>query len=163
MMAEERAARRPMGGRCLLILLAAGFCGLVFNLAMPQGIGFLPKEVSDPKWEPVSLSGARALWEEGSLFVDAREPNDYRAGRVQKAVNLYPTGFALIFPLLKEQLASAGRVVVYGRSRGYFPAAFVAQKLKENGIGKVMVLDTSFDNWQKAGYPVTRPRRRSAK
>ena len=162
-MMEEERSRRPLGGRCLFILFLAGFCGLVFNLVMPQGIGFLPKEVSSPKWEPVSLSNARALWEEGALFVDAREPGDYRAGRVKKAVNLYPTEFKLIFPLLKEQLAGTRKVVVYGRSRGYFPAAFVAQKLKENGIGRVLVLELPFEDWQKAGYPVTRPRRRSSK
>ncbi len=142
------------------ILLLAALSGLLFNVLMPQGIGWLPPEVSHPRWQEVSLSRARALWEQGALFVDARDPGLYQVARVKGAVNIYPAEMGLLLRLLQAKLKKAPALVVYGRSFSRFPAATVAQELKRRGFGQVLVMKAPFREWRLAGYPTTEPRRR---
>jgi len=146
---------------CGLILAAALLLGLACNLFMPQGIGWLPPWISRPLWQPVGLAPAAALHRQGALFVDARDPSQYKAARVRGALSLYPSELKLIYPLLKDTLAQAPLVVVYGRSRSRFPAAEIGQFLRGQGLGRVYVLQEDFAAWRAAGLPVQAPRRRS--
>ena len=59
---------------CLGILAFSALAGLVFNLVMPQGIGWLPAEVASPRWGAVDLAEAHRLYQAGARFVDARDP-----------------------------------------------------------------------------------------
>ncbi len=146
--------------RCLLILAMAAAAGLAFNLAAPQGIGWLPAEVSRPLWQAVGLSRARELQKAGALFIDARDPGRYRAGRVRGALSLPPEEFGRYYPMLRAQLKQAATLVVYGRSRSRWPAAWVAQELARRGHGRVLVLSATLEQWRAAGYPFKAPRRR---
>lgn len=154
------AGRRSLGRGMLGILLLAALSGLLFNALMPQGIGWLPREVSQPRWQEVSLSRARALWEQGALFVDARDPGQYQLARVKGAVSIYPSEMGLLLRLLQSKLKKAPALVVYGRSFSRFPAAIVAQELKRRGFDRVLVMKAPFEEWRLAGYPTTEPRRR---
>ncbi len=144
-----------------IILLAAAALGLAFNLVMPQGIGWLPPWLSAPRWQPVSLQQAADMHQKGVLFVDARDPGDYKSARVRGAVSLYPAELKLLYPLLKKTLAAAPAVVVYGTYTSRFPAAEVGQFLKDQGLGKVYVLGEPFMAWRAASLPVKAPRRRA--
>ena len=138
---------------CLLILLAAGGTGILFNLAAPQGIGWLPREVARPLWREIDLARAQRLWQEGVLFVDARDPGHYKLAHVRRAVGLNPQEWEILYPLLRPQLKGAAQVVVYGRSLSRFPAATVAQRLAQDGVGQVWVLGATFEQWRQAGLP----------
>lgn len=150
-----------LAAACGLILAAALALGLAFNLVMPQGVGWLPPWVSRPLWQPTGLPQAAALHRQGALFVDARDPSQYKTARVRGALSLYPSELKLIYPLLKDTLAKAPLVVVYGRSRSRFPAAQIGQFLRGQGLSRVYVLQEDFAAWQAAGLPVSTPRRRS--
>ncbi len=143
----------------VLILAAAAAAGLAFNLAMPQGIGRLPAYVSQPRWRAVGLEQAVGLREKGALLVDARDPGDYKQARAAGAVNLYPGGLELLWPLLRDTLRAAPAVLVYGRYRSRWPAAQVAQFLRERGLERVYVLKADLAAWRAAGLPVKAPRR----
>jgi rhodanese-related sulfurtransferase len=142
-----------------LILVVAASAGLVFNLAMPQGIGWLPAYVSQPRWREVGLDEAARLHKDGALLVDARDPGDYKQARAAGAVNLYPGGLDLLWPLLKDTLGAAQAVLVYGRYRSRWPAAQVAQFLRKRGLERVYVLKADLAAWRAAGLPVKAPRR----
>lgn len=160
---EPTPARPPLGSTlitCLMILLAATGLGLAFNWLAPQGIGLLPEEVANPRWQTVDLSQAHALHGQGALFIDARDPGDYRAGRVRGAISLPPAEYSRYYPMLKSQIAGAKTLVIYGRSHSRWPAAWVAQELAKDGHGQVKVMQASPEQWQKAGHPYKTPRRR---
>lgn len=144
---------KSMSGPFWLILVLAGLSGLLFNMLTPQGVGFLPSAVTDPKWQPVSLSQARLLWSQGALFIDARDPGQYREAHVRGAMNLYPQDMKLLYKFLAKKITSAPQVVIYGKSFSRFPAARVAQFLTGQGV-KVRVLGRPFKDWLLAGYPV---------
>ncbi len=152
-------SKRSLTAPFLGILALAAVLGLMFNLLSPRGIPWQPEELTNPLWREMPLAEARQLQGGEVLFVDAREPELYREGRIQRAVNLYPREYELLVRLLRPQLEKAPRVVVYGNDYGYQPAAYVAQRLIREGFREVYVLGTSFENWRKAGYPVAQPRR----
>ena len=140
---------------CLRILLASIACGFLFNWLMPQGIGFLPEEVSNPLWQPIALNAAFKRLNRGSLFVDARDPIQYKQAHILNAINLPPADLDLFFPILKQQLSNARSIVVYGRTFSSWPAATIAQYLRKQGINKVYVLHDTFVQWKEAGYPTS--------
>ena len=119
--------RLPVIPVCVGILVVAMGLALLFNLVMPQGIGLLPPEIADPLWKPVDLAGAKKLQGEGALMVDARQPADYKEARVRGAVNLPPQEIKNLWPLLKETILAAKKVVVYGRGFSAYPGATIGQ------------------------------------
>lgn len=141
------------------VVVLAGFLGLAFNWLMPQGIAFLPPEVAKPLWTTATPLQGRKLMAQGAALVDANNAGDYKKAHVKGAVNLYPKDFKLLFPLLKPQLATAPAVLVYGRSLSRYPAASIAQLLKENGLPRVLVLPADLKELAQAGYPMRQRRR----
>jgi rhodanese-related sulfurtransferase len=145
--------------RCFYLLLIAMSAGTLFNLAAPQGIGFLPPEITNSLWEPVHIQRAADLWKQKAAFVDAREPGEYQRSQIRGAVNLYPSELHLLYPLLEKFLRQKETILVYGKSFSRFPAATIAQFLKQKGYGKVLVMEATFEDWKKAGLPVREVKR----
>ncbi len=149
----------PLLLSCIIILMVAAASGLIFNLVMPQGVGWLPSYVSRPLWQKADLVEAVRLQKQGAMLVDARDAGDYKLARAAGAVNLYPDEIKLLWPLLKQTLSAAPAVVVYGRYTSRWPAARIGQFLRKQGLPKVYVLDQGLDAWRAAGLPVKTPRR----
>lgn len=141
------------------MIIIAVAAGLAFNLLTPQGIGWLPSYMAQPQWQAVDLAQAAKLQKEGAVLVDARDPGDYKSARAAGAVNLYPEEIKLLWPLLEPTLRGAPAVVVYGRYLSRWPAAQVAQFLREQGLPKVYVMQGGLTEWQAAGLAVMSPRR----
>ena len=146
---------------CLMILAAAGICGLLFNLTAPQGVGLSPEAVTNPLWDRIELPQAQSLHQSGALFVDARDVDHYQVARIRGAVSLSPAEWDILYPLLRSTLSDASAVVVYGRTLSRFPAAVTAQKLKREGLRNVHVVSEPIEALRDAGLPISEPRRRS--
>lgn len=147
--------------RSLLIVVLAAAAGFAFNMLAPQGVGILPPEVADPLWQPIGMTEADGLRGKGAMFVDARDPGDYKLAHIRGAVNLNREEWSKLYPLLKDVLHAAPTLVVYGRSRSRYPAAWVAQQLRKNGLADVRVMQATFDQWREAGLPLRAKRRRA--
>jgi rhodanese-related sulfurtransferase len=159
-MTQERSNLLPA---CGFILALAVICALAFNLLMPQGIGILPPEMKNPLWQWVSPQEAAKLYDQGVLFVDARDPGKYKLAHIKGAVNLYPEELEGVFKLLKRKFVDAGMVVVHGRKFSTFPAAIVAQNLRQKGLKKVLVVKGDLEELKAAGLPLRLPRRRASR
>jgi len=144
---------------CLIILLASAACAWLFNAFMPQGIGMTPAHVSHPLWRAVSLGRAAQMYGQGALFVDARDPGQYKRSHIRGAVNLSPVEREYLYPLLKPSLEAAKQIVVYGRGVSRFPAAEIGQFLRQQGFGEVWVMEAGLDEWRAAGNPLREPKR----
>jgi rhodanese-related sulfurtransferase len=144
---------------CGLILAVAVVLGGLFNLVMPQGVGWLPPEVASPLWQRLPAAEALALVKDGALLLDAREAGDYAQARVRGALKLPSGEIAKLYPLMRPIIAEAPAVVVYGQSTSRFPAASVAQHLRREGYLRVYVAEGCLDSLEKAGFAIQRPRR----
>lgn len=154
-----RARPYPFVKVCLLVLAAAVAGGFVFNLLMPQGIGWLPPEIASPRYALAGLEKVKELHAAGALFVDARDAGSYAQARLRGAVKLPAEELAQIFPLLRPTLEAAPALVVYGRSLSRFPAAKVGQFLVEQGFKEVWVSEYCLDSLQEAGLAVQQRRK----
>lgn len=155
---ELKRQLKPMA----LILACALGLGFLFNLVMPQGLGWLPQAVSQPLWQPVARDQAREMIKNGAMLIDARPAGDYSQARVRGALKLPHDEIAKLYPLMKPLIAQAPAVVVYGQTFSRFPAATVAQHLRAQGHEKVFVVEGSLETLEKSGFPIQRPRRGAA-
>ena len=152
---ELKRQLKPMA----LILACALGLGFLFNLVMPQGLGWLPRAVSHPLWQPLERDQARAMLTQGAMLIDARPAGDYAQARVRGALKLPQDEIAKLYPLMKPIIAQAPAVVVYGQTLSRFPAAVVAQHLRQRGHEKVYVIEGCMETLEKSGFPIQRPRR----
>jgi len=102
----------------------------------------------------INLAQARALWEGGVLFIDARKPEEYSELHIQGAFNLPPhvfeeEGVSLLVGLPKDR-----QIVVYCGQEACDNALKAAEKLQAQGFTRVMAYMGGFRAWDEAGYPV---------
>ena len=88
-------------------------------------------------------------------IVDARSPEQYRAGHIPMATNLpitaLPDGARL--PVALE---NAKTVVVYGQNPGSGLARGVAKRIYLAGQKGVKLFEGGYDAWSQAGHPIDR-------
>ena len=111
----------------------------------------------------ISPEGARALLDApdrgGFHFVDVREPDEWRDGRIPGARNS-PRGFLEVRADLSHAkrdpwLADRGRKLVLYCGGGN-RSALAAKTLLEMGFTNVLSLAEGFSGWLRRGYPVER-------
>lgn len=91
-----------------------------------------------------------------ALFVDAREPEDYRAGHLPGSINL-PFDKSVADPETVEKADTGGRpVVVYCEGFPCEVSTQVAWAFVQAGHRRVLVYTGGFGEWAGAGYPVAR-------
>ena len=99
----------------------------------------------------VTVSEAKGLLDEGGhIFLDCREPKEYKMGHVPGAVNI-PRGL-LEFKIANKVPEKNTPIVMYCKSGGR--GCLAACTLCRMGYEKVMNMDGGWLAWEKAGYPV---------
>jgi rhodanese-related sulfurtransferase len=101
----------------------------------------------------VNLVQAYALFQQGSLFIDARPADDFNELHVPKSLNLTPD---MVETGLAEKVAGLARdreIVVYCGQVSCDLALKVAEKLQSLGFTRVMAFVGGFRAWDEAGYP----------
>jgi rhodanese-related sulfurtransferase len=99
----------------------------------------------------VTVSEAKDLLDKGGyLFLDCREPKEYKMGHVPGAVNI-PRGL-LEFKIANKVPDKSTQIVMYCKkgSRGCLAACTLCRM----GYEKVVNMDGGWLAWEKAGYPV---------
>ena len=146
---------------CVGIVVFATVMALGFNFIMPQGLSFMPPEISSPMWQEVTAQQAFEQAQNGAMVVDARLAGDFNARRVRGALKMPVQELTDMYKLLHTTLRQAPAIVVYGRTLSTFPAATVGQFLREQGFAKVYVCQASLEDLHKAGFQLQEPRRRA--
>ena len=99
----------------------------------------------------IDVATAKALFDQGVPFVDARGPNRWAEGHIPGAVNL---------PFISEadlsKIASKDQEVVFYGSGSYLRPYAVAEAVFW-GYKKVYNFRNGFSGWEAAGYPVAKP------
>lgn len=90
------------------------------------------------------------LGKEGVVFLDVREPKEYKAGHVPGAVNL--ARGLLEFKILKAVPDKNATVVLYCKTGGR--SALATYSLVRMGYKGVISMDGGWVAWSKKGYPV---------
>jgi rhodanese-related sulfurtransferase len=101
----------------------------------------------------VNLAQAYALFQKGSLFIDARPADEFHELHVPKSLNITP---GMVAAGVAEKVAGLARdreIVVYCGQVSCDLALKVAEKLQSLGFIRVMAFVGGFRSWDEAGYP----------
>ncbi|MBW1715781.1 MAG: rhodanese-like domain-containing protein [Deltaproteobacteria bacterium] len=99
----------------------------------------------------ISVSDAKAMLDKGGvLFLDVREPKEYKSGHIPGAINV-PRGL-LEFKIGKKMPDKNATAVVYCKSGGR--SSLATDTLVRMGYKNLKSMDGGWKAWTKAGYPV---------
>ncbi len=103
--------------------------------------------------ETISATQAKALFDNGALFVDPRKNKDWDAGRIPDAVHL-----ELESDLTAENLAKHAKktdpIVFYCNGVKCMVSYDACVKTKDWGYTKLKWFRSGMPAWKEAGYPV---------
>ncbi|MBL8758647.1 MAG: rhodanese-like domain-containing protein [Phycisphaerae bacterium] len=88
------------------------------------------------------------------VFVDARNPPEFAAGRIATAINLSPDRFFGVLPPELDAISREFIVVVYCGGGDCDASKLVAKRFNEQGYMKVYVLEAGYPAWVQAGLPI---------
>ncbi|OUS24783.1 hypothetical protein A9Q99_23605 [Gammaproteobacteria bacterium 45_16_T64] len=101
----------------------------------------------------VNASEAKALFDQGVLFVDVRKDKDWNAGRIPDALHLNVKTLFNAENLLKE-IKKTDPVVVYCNGPSCMRSSKAAKMTVEWGFTKVNYFRGGLPAWKAAGYSV---------
>jgi rhodanese-related sulfurtransferase len=112
-------------------------------------------EQARTKIQEISMSEAESALQAADVLIDAREPDEFREGHIEGALNI-PRG-VLEFKLSGAPELSARdlHIVLYCKTSGR--AALAAASLQEMGYLSVKSIAGGFDAWVAAGKPAIKP------
>ena len=144
--------------RDVVVILAAGIClGVVFNTFHKNRIPLITPskaEIYARKNIPtLTVDEARARYDRGVLFVDARDPQDFEEGHVKGALNLPVRHLDLYYPRVKEQIPKDVEIVLYCASPECNASLYLAEELVKLKHKHIQVMLEGWDGWEEHGHP----------
>ena len=102
----------------------------------------------------ITLTQAKALYDQNFFFVDARRKEVYIEGHVANAFRADMASFASGDPQWVSGLPKDMTLVVYCNGGNCDESEHVAQLLNASGFKAVYVMHDGFPGWKAAGYPI---------
>jgi rhodanese-related sulfurtransferase len=137
----------------LTVILMIGFA-FVFKVDFSLAKDMTAKDlVDEAKKSVVSISVDKAkamLGKSGVIFLDVREPKEYKAGHVPNAINI-PRGL-IEFKVTSKIPDKAAQIIIYCKSGGR--ACLTAFNLTRMGYTNIKNIDGGWQAWSRKGYPV---------
>jgi rhodanese-related sulfurtransferase len=96
---------------------------------------------------------AKKFQEKGTLFLDARAPEDYRAGHIAGALNLPVHQFDQYFLEVVEQLEASHVIITYCGGKDCTQGRDLALILKDMEFESVYFLVDGWTEWLSQGLP----------
>jgi len=147
-----------------MILLVSGFCALAANLVHPRQIPWVQDwsrhveakaRTQSIKVIPfsVALQKFQAL---ESIFVDARQANEFSAGHISGAVSLPFQSLEDHFDVVSQLIDSGKELVVYCKNRECDDSLMLAIELQAMGAEDLVLYVDGFALWEKHDGAVER-------
>jgi len=148
------ASLQPLN-QCGLLIALAALIAAGYHLLAPEGfmaqrqaVAAINASTAPDSTHSVGLLQARQLWEHGTLFIDARQGEDYEQDHIAGAINIPPDASRM-----DRAVALAGRpkdaaLVVYCQSPSCPYARLLARRLSRDGFDNVHVFAGGWTQWQ---------------
>ena len=154
-------AQLPIG-QIIVIAITSTVLSLTLNAVRPDGIPLLAKELAvaeeieydtaEPRLFAITLDQALELYQKGTVFVDAREPEYYQEGHIKGAWNI-PFFLELVFKLDSLQGKDAP-MVIYCSGDECGSSEDLAYELQAEGFSNLLVFKGGWTSWNTSGHPI---------
>ena len=149
-------------GQIIVIAITSTVLSLFLNAVRPDGIPLLAKELAvaeeieydtaEPRLFSINLDQALELYQKGTVFVDAREPEYYQEGHIKGAWNI-PFFLELVFKLDSLQGKDAP-MVIYCSGEECGSSEDLAYELQAEGFSNLLVFKGGWTAWNGRGHPI---------
>ena len=149
-------------GQIIVIAITSTVLSLTLNAVRPDGIPLLAKELAvaeeieydtaEPRLFAITLDQALELYQKGTVFVDAREPEYYQEGHIKGAWNI-PFFLELVFKLDSLQGKDAP-MVIYCSGDECGSSEDLAYELQAEGFSNLLVFKGGWTAWNASGHPI---------
>jgi rhodanese-related sulfurtransferase len=146
-----------------LALVALGLVlGTVANVVSPRRIAwvedwshFVEARAYREGLTLINTAEAQQLWQKGThLFLDARSPRDFEAGRIPGAFSLPYAAISEHLGPLQGLLTPRQPLVAYCSGVECDESLLLAIELRRMGFTNVVLYAGGIQKWREAGYPV---------
>jgi rhodanese-related sulfurtransferase len=109
----------------------------------------------DVQTEPLSinLKQAYTLYKRNTLFIDAREPEDYRIGHIKNAINI-PADHFDDYEFKLDKIEKEQPIVTYCAGSDCDLSIVLGNILFDMGYKKIYVFFGGWNDWIDANYPI---------
>tara|TARA_A100001037_G_C15082779_1_gene605085 strand:+ start:522 stop:998 length:477 start_codon:yes stop_codon:yes gene_type:complete len=145
-----------------ILLVLSSLFSLFLNGIRSDGIPLLAKEldvaetieisVDEPQLLAISLKQALDLYNKGTVFIDAREPEYYNDGHIMGSWNI-PFFFELTFKLDSLQ-GKDSPVVIYCDGKECGSSEDLAYELQGEGFTNLYVFKGGWTEWSQNDHPI---------
>ena len=149
-------------GQIIVIAITSILLSLTLNAVRPDGIPLLAKELAvaeeieydtaEPRLFAITLDQALELYQKGTVFVDAREPEYYQEGHIKGAWNI-PFFLELVFKVDSLQGKDAP-MVIYCSGDECGSSEDLAYELQAEGFSNLLVFKGGWTAWNTSGHPI---------
>jgi len=149
-------------GQIIVIAITSTVLSLTLNAVRLDGIPLLAKELAvaeeieydtaEPRLLAITLDQALELYQKGTVFVDAREPEYYQEGHIKGAWNI-PFFLELVFKLDSLQGKDAP-LVIYCSGDECGSSEDLADELQVEGFSNLLVFKGGWTAWNTSGHPI---------
>ena len=149
-------------GQIIVIAITSTVLSLTLNAVRPDGIPLLAKELAvaeeiehdtaEPRLFSITLDQALELYQKGTVFVDAREPEYYQEGHIKGAWNI-PFFLELVFKVDSLQGKDAP-MVIYCSGDECGSSEDLAYELQAEGFSNLLVFKGGWTAWNTSGHPI---------
>ena len=149
-------------GQIIVIAITSTVLSLTLNAVRPDGIPLLAEELAvaeeieydtaEPRLFAITLDQALELYQKGTVFVDAREPEYYQEGHIKGAWNI-PFFLELVFKLDSLQGKDAP-MVIYCSGNECGSSEDLAYELQAEGFSNILVFKGGWTAWNTSGHPI---------
>ena len=149
-------------GQIIVIAITSTVLSLTLNAVRPDGIPLLAKElavaevieydIAEPRLFAITLDQALELYQKGTVFVDAREPEYYQEGHIKGAWNI-PFFLELVFKVDSLQGKDAP-MVIYCSGDECGSSEDLAYELQAEGFSNLLVFKGGWTAWNTSGHPI---------
>lgn len=146
----------------ILIFSAVGIALAVYavspdNMAHPPAVVDQRAEelpTTESTFAEISIEEAARLYEEKSvIFVDARHADDFEAGHIKGAVNLYAMDQDIWLSGFLYATDPTFTIVTYCDGESCHLATELAELLYLNGFNNIFYLNNGWSQWLEGGFP----------
>ena len=149
-------------GQIIVIAITSTVLSLTLNAVRLDGVPLLAKELAvaeeieydtaEPRLIAITLDQALELYQKGTVFVDAREPEYYQEGHIKGAWNI-PFFLELVFKLDSLQGKDAP-MVIYCSGDECGSSEDLAYELQAEGFSNLLVFKGGWTAWNTSGHPI---------
>lgn len=154
---------RKDGLRMLALAAAALALGLGANFLAREKLPLLRPLAPEPAAELPPAIGevdadfvATVLAAPGTLLLDARAGEAFRAGHIPGALSLPLGEFSRAFAALEPRLRQAGLLVAYCSDRACGDSPELARRLWAQGLKNLLLFKGGMEEWTEKGHEVER-------